>query len=169
MDIKEIVKNLYDKIKNIDDKGNLASYIPELENVNSKCFGVHISTIDNLNFGVGNCYDKFSIQSIVKVLSLTMAYRLLGEKLWERVNVEPSGTAFNSLIQLEVENGKPRNPFINAGAIVVADILLSNLKNPKNDFLNFVKNLSNSKDVRFSSKIANSEKMLDTEIQPCVI
>ena len=158
MDIKEIVKNLYDKIKSIDDKGNLASYIPELENVNSECFGVHISTIDNLNFGVGNCYDKFSIQSIVKVLSLTMAYRLLGEKLWERVNVEPSGTAFNSLIQLEVENGKPRNPFINAGAIVVADILLSNLKNPKTDFLNFVKNLSNSKDVRFSSKIANSEK-----------
>jgi len=158
VDIKEIVKNLYDKIKSIDDKGNLASYIPELENVNSECFGVHISTIDNLNFGVGNCYDKFSIQSIVKVLSLTMAYRLLGEKLWERVNVEPSGTAFNSLIQLEVENGKPRNPFINAGAIVVADILLSNLKNPKTDFLNFVKNLSNSKDVRFSSKIANSEK-----------
>ena len=84
MDIKEIVKNLYNKIKNIDDKGKLASYIPELENVKSEFFGVHISTIENLNFGVGNYDDKFSVQSIVKVLSLTMAYSLLGEKLWKR-------------------------------------------------------------------------------------
>lgn len=158
LDIKEIVQKLHDKITNIDDKGNLASYIPELKNVNSECFGVHISTVDNLNFGVGNCYDKFSIQSIVKVLSLIMAYRLLGEKLWKRVKVEPSGTAFNSLIQLEVENGIPRNPFINAGALVIADILLSNLNNPKEDFLNFVKNLSNSKEISYSHKIATSEK-----------
>lgn len=158
MDIKEIVKNLYDKINRIDDKGKLASYIPELENVDSELFGVHLSTTDHLNFGVGDYNNKFSIQSIVKVLSLAMAYSLLGEKLWKRVNVEPSGTAFNSLIQLEVENGIPRNPFINAGAIVVADILLSNLKHPESDFLNFVKRLSNSKEVRFSSKIATSEK-----------
>ena len=158
MNIKEIVKSLYDKIKNIEDKGNLASYIPELEKVDPSLFGVHISTIDNLNFGVGNCYDKFSIQSIVKVLSLIMAYRLLGEKLWERVKVEPSGTAFNSLIQLEVENGIPRNPFINAGALVIADVLLSNLSNPKEDFLIFLKNLSNSKAVAYSERIATSEK-----------
>lgn len=158
MNIKEVVQNVYDKIKNIDEKGNLASYIPELENVNSDFFGVHISTIDNLNFGVGNCYDKFSIQSIVKVLSLIMAYDLLGENLWKRVKVEPSGTAFNSLIQLEVENGIPRNPFINAGALVIADILLSNLTNPKEDFLNFVKNLSNSTAICYSKKIATSEK-----------
>ncbi len=158
MNIKEIVESLYDKIKNIEDKGNLASYIPELEKVDPSLFGVHISTIDNLNFGVGNCYDKFSIQSIVKVLSLIMAYRLLGEKLWERVKVEPSGTAFNSLIQLEVENGIPRNPFINAGALVIADVLLSNLSNPKEDFLIFLKNLSNSKAVAYSERIATSEK-----------
>jgi len=158
LDIKEIVQDLYIKIKDIDDKGKLASYIPELENVDSTSFGVHISTLDNLNFGVGNYQDKFSIQSIVKVLSLIMAYRTLGEELWNRVGVEASGFSFNSLIQLEVENGIPRNPFINAGAIVVADILLSNLKNPKLDFLDFVKNLSNNKDIDYSNKIAASEK-----------
>ncbi|WP_430410753.1 glutaminase [Kordia sp.] len=158
MNIKEVIQNAYHKIKDIDDKGNLASYIPELENVNSACFGVHISTIDTLNFGVGNYHDKFSIQSIAKVLTLTMAYNILGEKLWKRVKVEPSGTAFNSLVQLEVENGIPRNPFINAGAIVIADVLLSNLDNPKEDFLNFVKTLSNSKEICYSEKIATSEK-----------
>lgn len=158
VDVNDIVQNLYEKIKNSEDKGSLASYIPELENIDSTLFGVHISTIDNSNFGVGNYYDKFSIQSIVKVLSLIMAYDLLSEELWTRVKVEPSGTPFNSLIQLEVENGIPRNPFINAGALVIADVLLNNLKNPKEDFLNFVRNLSDSKDITYSSKIASSEK-----------
>lgn len=158
MNIEEIVEKLYHKIKETDSKGNLASYIPELKKVNPDFFGVHISTIDNCNFGIGNYHEKFSIQSIVKVLSLIMAYGIVGEKLWERVKVEPSGTAFNSLIQLEVENGIPRNPFINSGAIVIADVLLSNLKNPKDDFLIFVKNLSNSKNISYSERIAISEK-----------
>ena len=159
MNFEELIQNVYHKIKNIDDEGNLASYIPELKNVDSESFGVHISTIDNFNFGVGNCYEKFSIQSIAKVFALSLAYSILGEKLWERVKVEPSGTAFNSLIQLEVENGIPRNPFINAEALVVSDILLSNLNNnPKEDFLNFVKSLSNCSEICYSNRIATSEK-----------
>lgn len=158
MNFEKIIQSAYHKIKNIEDKGNLASYIPELKNVDPENFGVHIATIDHFNFGVGNCYDKFSVQSIAKVLSLSLAYSILGEKLWERVSVEPSGTAFNSLVQLEVENGIPRNPFINAGALVVSDVLLSNLKNPKEDFLSFVKSLSNSSEICYSNKIATSEK-----------
>lgn len=158
MKFEEVIQSVYHKIKSSDDKGNLASYIPELENIDSGCFGVYISTIDNFNFGVGNCYDKFSIQSIAKVLSLSLAYSILGEKLWKRVGVEPSGTAFNSLVQLEVENGIPRNPFINAGALVVSDILLSNLDNPKEDLLNFVRSLSSNSDICYSNRIATSEK-----------
>ena len=158
MNFEDIIQSVYHKIKSVDDKGNLASYIPELKNVNSACFGAHISTIDNSNYGVGNCYDKFSIQSIAKVFALSLAYRMLGEKLWKRVGVEPSGTAFNSLVQLEVENGIPRNPFINAGALVLSDILLSNLKNPKEDFLSFVQSLSNSSEINYSNRIAMSEK-----------
>jgi len=160
MNFKEIVQNVYQEVKNIDDKGHLASYIPELRNVDSENFGVYISAIDNFNFGIGNCYDKFSIQSIAKVLSLSLAYSMLGEKVWERVGVEPSGTAFNSLIQLEVENGIPINPFINAGAIVISDILLSNLNKPKEDFLDFVKSLSNNSEINYSNRIAASEKIV---------
>lgn len=158
MTFKEIIQESYQKVKNIEDKGQLASYIPELAHVDSENFGIHLSTIDHVNFGEGNCYDKFSIQSISKVLSLSLAYRILGEKIWDRIGVEPSGTAFNSLIQLEADNGIPRNPFINGGAIVIADILLSNLENPKEDFLAFLSSLSNNSEINYSTKIAESEK-----------
>ena len=158
MIFKEIIQEVYQKVKIIDDKGQLASYIPELANVDSANFGIYISTIDNLNFGLGDCYDKFSIQSMAKVLSLSLAYSIIGEKLWERVGVEPSGTAFNSLVQLEADKGIPRNPFINAGSIVISDILLSNLENPKEDFLAFVRGISNNPEIDYSQKIAASEK-----------
>ena len=158
MIFKEIIQEVYQKVKIIDDKGQLASYIPELANVDSANFGIYISTIDNLNFGLGDCYDKFSIQSMAKVLSLSLAYSIIGEKLWERVGVEPSGTAFNSLVQLEADKGIPRNPFINAGSIVISDILLSNLENPKEDFLAFVRGISNNPEIDYSHKIAASEK-----------
>ncbi|WP_298512535.1 glutaminase [uncultured Kordia sp.] len=158
MNFEYLIRDVYQKINNIDDKGELASYIPELSKVNPKNFGVHISTIKQVNFGVGNYNDKFSIQSISKVLALILAYRILGDEIWDRVGVEPSGTAFNSLVQLEADKGIPRNPFLNAGAIVVSDILLSNLKNPKEDFINFVRSISNNTTVEYSNKIAQSEK-----------
>lgn len=158
MRFTELIKEVYKKVAHIDDNGQLASYIPELATMDSESFGVHISTIDQESFGIGNCNYKFSIQSVAKVLSLSLAYRIVGEKIWERVGVEPSGTAFNSLIQLETDNGIPRNPFINSGAIVISDILLSNLDNPKDDFLAFVRNISNNSTLNYSSKIAASEK-----------
>jgi glutaminase len=157
---KEIIEEIYQKIKIIEDKGELASYIPELANVDSENFGIHISTIDQTNFGIGNWTDKFSIQSIAKVISLVLAYKIVGEKIWERLGVEPSGNPFNSLVQLEVDNGIPRNPFINAGAIVISDILLSNLDNPKEEFLDFVRSISTNSELNYSSEVAASEKVI---------
>jgi glutaminase len=158
MNFEELIQGVYQKIKNTEDKGEMASYIPELSNVDPKNFGVHISTINQVNFGIGNYNDKFSIQSIAKVLALILAYRIVGDEIWDRVGVEPSGTAFNSLVQLEADKGIPRNPFLNAGAIVVSDILLSNLKNPKEDFIDFVRSISNNTTLEYSNRIAQSEK-----------
>lgn len=158
MKYEKIIENIYESVIRKDNHGILASYIPELANVNRESFGVYISTIKGLQFGIGNYSDKFSIQSIAKVLSLSLAYRILGENIWERVGVEPSGTAFNSLVQLEADKGIPRNPFINAGAIVVSDILISNLSNPKKDFLCFVRNISNDSKINYSAEISKSEK-----------
>lgn len=158
MNLNEVIQETYQFINRIDDQGQVASYIPELAHVDPQRFGVHISTIDNGHFGIGDCYEKFSIQSIAKVLSLSLAYRILEEEIWHRLGVEPSGTAFNSLVQLEADNGIPRNPFINAGAIVISDILLSHLKHPKEDFLAFVRGLSNNRGIQYSERIAASEK-----------
>ncbi|HCT50997.1 MAG TPA: glutaminase A, partial [Balneola sp.] len=83
---------------------------------------------------------------------------MLGEKLWKRVGVEPSGNPFNSLVQLEYESGIPRNPLINAGALVVSDVLVSNLKNPKHDFLRFVQKLAGNSTISYNEKVAESEK-----------
>jgi glutaminase len=158
MNFDEIIQEIYQKVKHIDDIGTVPTYIPELMKVDAQMFAVYIATIDANNFGVGNYQQRFSIQSIAKVISLCLAYTILGEKIWERVGVEPSGTAFNSLIQIEVEKGIPRNPFINAGALVICDILISHLANPKDDFLAYAKRLSGNTAITYSPKIVESEK-----------
>jgi len=160
MKYKERITQIFEKIKTTENQGEKASYIPELAKVNSENFGVHIASIHSDQFGIGSFQEKFSIQSISKVFSLVLAYKLLGEAVWKRLGVEPSGTAFNSLVQLESDKGIPRNPFINAGAIVIADILLSELENPKEELLSFIKSLSDKKDIEYSSKIAASEKSI---------
>jgi glutaminase len=158
MNYQDIIESIYNTVKEEEGKGQLASYIPELANVNPDNFGVHISTIEEYEFGIGNYTDKFSIQSIAKVLSLTLAYEILGENIWERLGVEPSGTPFNSLIQLEADKGIPRNPFINSGALVISDILLSHLENPKEDFIAFTRDISDNVNLDYSSRIVDSEK-----------
>ncbi len=158
MNYKKIIQEVFSKVENIENKGALASYIPELASLNPNKFGAHISTTNNIKYGIGNYQEKFSIQSIAKVLSLCLAYKILDGDLWNRLGVEPSGNPFNSLLQLENDNGIPRNPFINAGAIVISDVLISNLKNPKEDLLSFIKSLSGNNDINYSAKIAASEK-----------
>ena len=101
---------------------------------------------------------RFSIQSISKVFALAMALSLKGESLWKKVGKEPSGTAFNSLVQLELESGKPRNPFINAGAIVVADILLTELERPEEEFIGFIRALCEDDSVDYNMDVAISER-----------
>ena len=156
---QKILSEIIAECRQLEDIGNVASYIPELQNIDPNKFGVHLTTIDNQNFGLGDSTEKFSIQSIAKVLALTLALKLEGGNLWRRVGVEPSGTAFNSLVQLEYENGIPRNPFINAGALVICDILISHLKKPKYDFLEFTRNISENPNLNYCPRIAESEKL----------
>ncbi|MEO9570372.1 MAG: glutaminase [Polaribacter sp.] len=155
---KKIIEDIYNNIKQVNDIGKVANYIPELANIDDNHFGIHVTTINGEEFGIGDSNKKFSIQSVSKILTLTLAYKKIGEKIWDRVDVEPSGNPFNSLLQLEADLGKPRNPFINAGAIVVCDVLISQLKNPKEDFLSFCRNISNNTALNYSDKVALSEK-----------
>mgnify|MGYP002631206017 CR=1 FL=1 len=158
MNYKKIFIKIANELATFKDNGNVANYIPELGTVDPNKFGVHLTTINDKHFNFGDSNEKFSIQSISKVLSLVMAYNFEGEKLWKRVGVEPSGTAFNSLIQLETDLGIPRNPLINAGALVISDILVSHLKNPKKDFIEFVRKVSGISTIDYCTRIAESEK-----------
>ena len=106
----------------------------------------------------GDAYEPFSIQSISKVLSLTLAFQNYeSDEIWQRVGKEPSGQAFNSLVQLELEKGIPRNPFINAGALVVCDLLHSRLSAPRHQMLEFVRELSGNRKIRYDKIVADSE------------
>jgi len=158
MRYQDIIQTLYTEIRNISDPGQVASYIPELVRVDPAQFGVHISTTTQEQFGIGDYLTGFSIQSITKVLSLCLAYRTLGEQIWTRLGVEPSGTSFNSLLQLEADKGIPRNPFMNAGAMVICDILISEYDQPEATFLAFCHSLTDDLPLEFSAVIAESEK-----------
>lgn len=158
MDYSTILNAIYLESKALPVIGTIATTIPELASVNPDKFGIYLTTIDNQDFGIGDFEEKFSIQSVSKALSVAMAFSFLDEKVWQRVGVEPSGNPFNSLVQLEYEKGIPRNPFINAGALVIADILVSELKNPKQDFLAFIRTLSGNETINYNEKVAQSEK-----------
>ncbi len=158
MNYKKILSSISKELEGLEDKGKVASYIPELRKVDPDKFGIHLTTIENKNYTLGDSNEKFSIQSISKVLSLVLAFRFDDDKLLERVGVEPSGTPFNSMIQLEYEKGIPRNPFINAGALVVCDFLISNLDNPKQDFIEFVREISGMENIDYRFEVSESEK-----------
>ncbi|MRT15936.1 glutaminase [Vitellibacter sp. q18] len=159
LNYQAILEAIKASLQKTENTGEVASYIPELAMVPKEKLGIHLQLITGENYSVGDATEKFSIQSISKVLSLAKAFQLVGNDLWKRVDVEPSGNPFNHLSLLELEDGIPRNPLINSGAIVVADVLLSHLKNPKSDFLNFVRELAHDHTISYNEKIAESERV----------
>ena len=158
MDYATVLQEIYKESKTLPIIGNVATAIPELAAVAPNKFGIHLTTINGKDFGIGDSNEEFSIQSVSKALTVAMAFSFLDEKLWERVGVEPSGSSFNSLVQLEFEKGIPRNPFINAGALVISDILVSHLNNPKRDFIDFIRTISGCETINYNLKVAQSEK-----------
>ena len=158
MDYLQILENIHKAILPYAKEGKQADYIPELAKVNPDQFGMCIHTIYGEIAAIEQADTRFSIQSISKVFALAMCLSIKGDDLWKRVGKEPSGTAFNSLIQLEVEKGVPRNPFINSGAIVMADILLSHLENPEDDFLKFVRAVAGNDTIDYNRDVAKSER-----------
>jgi len=158
MNYEKVFSNIFNKLKSEPDTGHVADYIPELSHINPNQFGVHLTDINQHGFAFGDAEKRFSIQSIGKVLSFVMAYARVKSDIWQRMDLEPAGTPFNSLVQLEYDKGIPRNPFINAGAIVVCDILVSELKLPKEEILSFIRSLSENNDIQYNPQVANSEK-----------
>ena len=158
MDYQKILEDIYQEILPFAKDGKQADYIPALAKVNPDQFGMCLETVSGDVYTHMQADTRFSIQSITKVFALAMCLSMKGEALWKRVGKEPSGTAFNSLVQLEVEKGIPRNPFINAGAIVLADVLISELDDHEVEFLNFIRALSGNDSIDYNMEVAQSER-----------
>lgn len=140
-------------------QGHVATYIPELAKVRPDQFSLALVAHDKTEYELGDGLETFSIQSVSKLYSLTLALNELDDNLWLRTHKEPSGMAFNSLVQLEYEQGIPRNPFINAGAIVTVDILCEKFGTKAFDeILNFIRKLSGNSGINFNKAIFESEK-----------
>ncbi|MEP7705650.1 glutaminase [Paraglaciecola sp. 25GB23A] len=157
--MQNIIDDIAAKLALVDDKGKVASYIPQLARVNPDQFAISIALPNGEIYNAGCAQTLFSIQSVSKVFTLTLALGKLGESLWHRVGREPSGDPFNSIVQLEHEHGKPRNPFINAGAIAVADAIMQGHQ-PKEalaEILQFVRFLANDESIAIDEKVARSE------------
>jgi len=155
---KELLDQLYYETKDFAKYGKVANYIPALERISGDYFALSLITDKGVLYSSGDHSIPFSIQSISKVFSFTMVFRKIGTEIWDRIGREPSGTAFNSLIQLEHEKGIPRNPFINAGAIVVADMMLSVCNDPKSRLLSFIQSLAGDETIHYNPEVVASEK-----------
>ncbi|MBB4926994.1 glutaminase [Kitasatospora kifunensis] len=125
MDYQLELQRAVDAARPLLTTGRVADYIPALGAVDPHAFGLALATVDGEVYGAGDWEVPFSVQSISKLFTLALTLAAGSEGIWHRVGREPSGTPFNSLIQLESEQGIPRNPFINAGAVVVTDHLLT--------------------------------------------
>ncbi|MFT5217393.1 MAG: glutaminase [Glaciecola sp.] len=158
IDFQNVIEGIHKELKDEMNRGLVASYIPELSNIDGQNFGIHVKHMNGKSYATGQWNVPFSIQSISKALSLALALPIYKESIWERVDVEPSGNPFNHLTLLELENGIPRNPFINAGAIVIADMLVSHFDNPKQAFLEYVRDLANDQSITFNYDVARSER-----------
>ncbi|HGE8282186.1 TPA: glutaminase B [Serratia marcescens] len=153
-----LLEEILQQVRPLIGQGKVADYIPALAEVTADRLAIAVCTVDGELFQAGDAAERFSIQSISKVLSLTLALTRYQEpEIWRRVGKEPSGLPFNSLLQLEMEQGKPRNPFINPGALVVCDMLQTRLSAPKQRMLEVVRQLAGEDDLAYDLRVARSE------------
>ncbi len=160
MDYQGILDEIKEEITPYLTQGKVADYIPALAEVDPHQFGMSLTLFDGSTYSVGSCDTLFSIQSISKVFSFTLALKFYSTDLYRRIGHEPSGNPFNSLVQLEYEQGRPRNPFINAGAINVTDALISHYGDSTKAFaeiLGFVRAISDEPTINVNTTVADSE------------
>lgn len=158
MDYQTLLEQVAEDIAPLIGSGTPAEYIPALASVDPRQFGMALVDLDGAVHGVGDWQVPFSTQSVTKVFALALALAEGGAGLWERVGREPSGNPFNSLVQLEYENGIPRNPFINAGALVVTDRLQTLTGDASSELLRFLREESGNQEIGFDAEVAASEQ-----------
>ena len=158
-DLSTVLEEILATARASQDRGKVADYIPELARVDPSRFALSVVLADGSQHSVGDTDVGFSIQSVSKVFALAIALGRHGDRLWARVGREPSGLAFNSILQLEHERGIPRNPFINAGAIVVTDAALAGHapREYLGELLRFIRAAAEDDGIHINDAVARSE------------
>src|SRR6185312_7843731 len=133
LDLGAVLDEIRHEIRPHFGKGRVASYIPALKRIPADKFGIAVALTDGREYSAGDAAEHFSIQSISKLFTLMLAMSAIGDEVWRRDGKDPSGTPFNSLVQLEYERGIPRNPFVNAGALVMLDCVLQRVGDRTSD------------------------------------
>ncbi len=160
MDYQKIIDDIAREIKPLLKAGKVADYIPALAEIEPEQFAMSVTLFDGTQYSVGESEKLFSIQSISKVFTYTLALKFYLEAFYGRVGHEPSGNPFNSLIQLELENGVPRNPFINAGAINVTDALVTHYGGADiayKEIMEFIRLIADEKRINSNDIVSSSE------------
>jgi len=153
-----ILDSICEDVKPLLSKGRVANYIPELAKVEPQQFGIAVHCLDGRSYTAGNAETRFSAQSVTKLFALALAFSREGDAIWKRVGREPSGNPFNSLWQLELEKGIPRNPFINAGALVIHDILAQRSVQADIAILQFMRMVAHEPTLDFDHAVWRSEQ-----------
>ncbi|HEX5783695.1 MAG TPA: glutaminase [Burkholderiaceae bacterium] len=153
-----VLERIHSEAQALYGLGRVADYIPALAEVPPRQFGMAVALVNGQTHTVGDAQVPFSLQSITKLFTFVLALKALGNDLWLRVGREPSGAAFNSIVQLETENGIPRNPFINAGALVITDILTSRYAHLDYALLGTLRRLADEPNLHWNPRVARSER-----------
>lgn len=159
MDIQSILDTIVDEARQAEERGTVADYIPDLAKVDAGQFGICVVLADGRCYSAGDTEVPFSIQSISKVFTLALALGRFGDAIWSRVGREPSGRSFDSISQIEFEKGRPRNPFVNAGAIVITDAILAG-NQPREtlgEVLRFIRTAADDDEIHINKAVARSE------------
>lgn len=162
-EVDDVLREVAEKARPKAAEGRVTDYITTLSHADPNSFGLALVEMDGTEHVVGDVDDEFAIQSISKVFSLALAMGAsdasegVAEELWKRVDVEPSGDPYNSLVQLEREEGVPRNPMINAGALLVDDVLLDHRDDPPGSLIELVSHLA-------GERVGIDESVRDQEV-----
>jgi glutaminase len=162
-DLDQLLAEVTEKARPAAKDGKVADYIPSLADVDPELFALAAVEMDGTEHATGDADVPFPIQSMSKVFALVLAMQKaedagegVAEELWRRVGREPSGDPFNSLVQLEREEGVPRNPMINAGALIVDDILLDHCDDVRASMMELLTELC-GEEIGIDETVLNSE------------